>query len=216
MNSASSFSLGCGAVVAIALLGCSGADPDGNAMPGEAGRWGFAGSGGAIAHGGRGDAGGRAAGGSSGTGGATGGAAGAAPIGCGKEDCGTDCTIPSLPAFAALASNDKLPDPFMTIAGTRIASRSDWQCRRSEIGAQIQTYEAGLKNSTGPGAVTGSVSGKTLTVSVLDKSFTVSITLPGGDGPFPAIIGLDGMSIPVTDSLASLGVAQISFDTNKM
>jgi len=222
MKSASSVSRGCGVVVAIALLGCTGSDPGAeqsgsgaNGMQGEAGRWGFAGSGGAIAHGGRGGAGGSAVAGSSALGGTTGGA-GAAPIGCGKEDCGSDCAIPALPAFSALTSNDKLPDPFLTIAGTRIGSLSEWQCRRAEIGAQIQTYEAGLKNSTGPGAVTGSISGKTLTVRVLDKSFTVSITLPGGDGPFPAIIGLDGMSIPVTDSLASLGVAQINFDTNKM
>jgi len=93
MKSASSVSRGCGVVVAIALLGCTGSDPGAeqsgsgaNGMQGEAGRWGFAGSGGAIAHGGRGGAGGSAVAGSSALGGTTGGA-GAAPIGCGKEDC---------------------------------------------------------------------------------------------------------------------------------
>jgi len=217
MRSASSASLRSGlAIAALGVLGCGGADPGG--MTGEAGRWGFAGTGGSRG-GGRGGAGGSAVAGSGGQAGTTGGAgtggAGAAPT-CGKEDCGTDCTIPALPAFSALTANDKLPDPFMTIAGTRIASRSEWQCRRAEISAQIQNYEAGQKNPKDPGAVTATVSGKTLTVNVLGKSFTVSITLPRGDGPFPAIIGLDGMSIPVSGSLDSLGVAQINFDTNKM
>jgi len=217
MRSASSASLRFGlAIAAFGVLGCGGADPGG--MTGEAGRWGFAGTGGSGR--GRGGAGGSAVAGSGGQAGTTGGAgtggAGAAPTGCGKEDCGTDCTIPALPAFSALTSNDKLPDPFMTIAGTRIGSRGEWQCRRAEISAQIQGYEAGQKNPKDPGAVTATVSGKTLTVNVLGKSFTVSITLPAGDGPFPAIIGLDGMSIPVSGSLDSLGVAQINFDTNKM
>lgn len=137
---------------------------------------------------------------------------GAGPGSCGTEDCGTACTVPSLPAFSALTANEKLPDPFKMLSGARISSKSQWQCRRSEISAQIQNYEAGKKNPKPPGAVTGSFSGSTLTINVGGKSFTVSVTLPSGNGPFPAIIGLDGISLPGSFT----GVAKITFDTNKM
>jgi hypothetical protein len=171
--------------------------------PGEAGTSGGAGTGIAGAAGTTG-AGGSAIAGTTGSGGA-----GA----CG-EDCGTACTIPALPAFAALPSNSKLPDPFVMMSGTRIASKGEWQCRRAEIAAQFQSYETGKKNPTPPGAVTGSFASNRLTVNVLGKSFSVMITLPSGSGPFPAVVYLDGSQLSGT--IGGMGVASIAFDTNSM
>jgi hypothetical protein len=156
-------------------------------------------------------------GGTPGSGGTTGGGGGGPtgggpPGGCGREDCGASCAIPALPAMSALTANDKLPDPFKMISGTRITTKAEWQCRRAEISAQIQNYEAGKKNPKAAGAVTGSVSNDTLTVTVGGKSFTVGLKLPSGAGPFPAIVYLDSLSIP--GNLAN--VAQIEFSTNKM
>ena len=139
------------------------------------------------------------------------GSGGAAPCG---EDCGTSCTIPTLPAFSALPSNSKLPDPFMMMSGTRITSKSQWQCRRAETAAQLQNYETGKKNPKAPGAVTGSFASNRLTVNVLGKSFSVMVTLPSGTGPFPAVVYLDGSQLSGT--ISGMGVASIAFDTNSM
>jgi hypothetical protein len=151
--------------------------------------------------------------GTAGRSGSAGMAGSSAATACTKEDCGTDCAISGLPAFSALGSNSKLPDPFAKLSGGRITLKSDWECRRAEIGAELQNYETGKKNPKAPGAVTGTVSGSSLTVNVLDKSFKVDITLPtSGTAPYPAIVYLDTFSLPGDFS----GVAKIQFDTNAM
>jgi hypothetical protein len=109
-----------------------------------------------------------------------------------------------------------LPDPFTMMDGTRMTLKSQWTCRRAELRAQLQNYELGQKNPKPPGTVTGSVSGGTITVNVGGMSFTETITLPtGGTAPYPAIIALDGGSLPAS-SITGKGVALISFDTNGM
>ena len=198
------------AIFAGSLLGCAGGE---NAETGRGGNGrhvgsGVAGSGvaGMLGRGGSVGAGGSAAGSDgAGAGGTTGvagsGAAGETGTGgaCGEEDCGTSCPIASLPAMSALTSNAKLPDPFMTMSGTRITSKSDWQCRRAETAAQLINYETGPKNPKPPGEVTGSFASNKLTVNVLGKSFTVNVTLPSGDGPFPAVVYLDGSQLSERD-----------------
>jgi hypothetical protein len=179
---------------------------------------GGAGAGGA--NGGRGGASAGAAGVGGESGAGSGGMAASAGMGgsttsgpCTKEDCWSGCTVGALPAFSALSANSKLPDPFMKLSGARIGAKSDWECRRAELGAQLQNYETGQKNPKDPGSVTGSVSGNKLTVSVLGKSFSVGLTLPsGGAAPYPAIIYLDTFSLPGDFS----AVAKIQFDTNAM
>ncbi len=153
------------------------------------------------------------------TGGATT-AGGASSVGglttCTVENCGTSCAAPTMPAYSALTANAMLPDPFMMTSGTRITKLSDWECRRAEIAAQLQNYELGLKNPKAVDTVTGSVSGSTLTVTVGGQSFTVTITLPTtGTAPYPAIIALDGGSLPAS-SVTGLGVALISLSTTTM
>jgi hypothetical protein len=172
---------------------------------GLAGTFGAGGAGGVPATGGT-----LGTGGATGIGGATGGTGGA----CTSEDCGTACAVPALPAYSAItATNAKLPDPFMMLSGTRMTSLSQWECRRAELNAEFQTYELGQKNPKPAGTVTGSMSGSTLTVNVGGKSFTVTITLPTtGTAPYPAIIALDGGSLP-SSQIEGLGVAMISMST---
>jgi hypothetical protein len=176
------------------------------------------GAGGSVGLGGSTGGGGTAGTGTAGTIGAagttgttTGGSSGTT---CTSEDCGTACTVPALPAYSAItATNAKLPDPFLMLSGTRMTSLSQWECRRAELNAEFQTYELGQKNPKPAGTVTGSMSGSTLTVSVGGKSFTVTITLPTtGTAPYPAIIALDGGSLP-SSQIEGLGVAMISMST---
>jgi hypothetical protein len=108
----------------------------------------------------------------------------------------------------------KLPDPFLSMDGTRISTLAQWPCRRAEISAQAQQYELGPKPPK-PAMVTGAMSGGNLTVTASDGmksvSFTATITLPTtGTPPYPAMIGIGGINIgPAT--LNSMGVATIIF-----
>jgi hypothetical protein len=119
-----------------------------------------------------------------------------------------------LPALADLPSIDDLPDPFLSLDGTRITSADQWACRRVEIAAQAAAYELGDKPDK-PASVTGSLSGNQLTVTASDGtktvSFTAAITLPaGGDPPYPAMIGMGGIAIDPA-GLNAMGVATINF-----
>ncbi len=179
---------------------------------GGMGTAGVSGTGGAAGRGGTGGGtGGAGAGGAIGTGGS----GGATTVG-GSENSGTGCTIPAMPSYAALATNAKLPDPFLSMSGTRIATKADWTCRRAEIAAQLQNWELGTKPAK-PSQVSGSVTTTAVNVTAGDGtksiSFTASISLPAGNGPFPAIIGYIGGSLNST-AVKNLGVAIINFNND--
>src|SRR5262249_4824380 len=138
----------------------------------------------------------------SGTGGGSGGAIGTGgSVGTGGTGVSTGemtaCAtpIPTLPAYSALTANTKLPDPFKSLSGTRIAAKADGVCRRAEIMAQAQLYELGTKPAK-PSTVTGALNGTTLAVTVGNGgssiSFNSTITKPSGTGPFPALITIGG------------------------
>ncbi len=121
-----------------------------------------------------------------------------------------------LPALADLPVIEALPDPFLSLDGTRIGRKDQWSCRRVEIAAQAAVYELGDKPAK-PASVTGSfdaAAGK-LTVTASDGtktiSFAATVTLPAaGVAPYPAMIGVGGVSIG-TQQLADMGVATIIF-----
>lgn len=118
------------------------------------------------------------------------------------------------PPLADLAENPKLPDPFLSVDGTRISSGAEWACRRQEIKAQARTYELGSEAGA-PECVTGALEGDSVKVTVTNAgksgSFNATIKYPStGSGPFPAMIGIGGVSIGA-DVLNSLGVATIVF-----
>lgn len=130
----------------------------------------------------------------------------------GVETPGADCPVPSLTAFANLPSNAKFPDPFTLLNGSPVTTKAEWVCRHRELSALLQGYETGEKTAK-PSSVTGSMDADVLTVALDDGagetgSFTVTIEYPSGDGPFPAMIGLDGGSIDMA-RLRERGVATI-------
>ncbi|KAI6087460.1 carbohydrate esterase family 15 protein [Hypoxylon rubiginosum] len=122
----------------------------------------------------------------------------------------TGCTIdPS----ATYAKSAKLPDPFLLADGTRLSTKDAWACKRAEIRDQIQRYELGPK-PTAPTVSAGASGGKiTITSSEGGKStsFAVTVKLPGGTGPVPAVIAFEGTSIPVPT-----GVATVTFPNHEI
>jgi hypothetical protein len=146
---------------------------------------------------------------------------GAMPLVYTVENTGADCAKPPLPAFGALTSVANLPDPFLMTSGTRIASRSDWRCRRAEIAAQIQNYELGTKPAP-PASETATFSGGMLSVTVTANgksiTLTTTITTPSGAGPFPAVIGMDtgGTGALPSTIFTSRGIATMTFTSSQL
>ncbi|MCQ2103771.1 MAG: hypothetical protein MJY98_11185, partial [Fibrobacter sp.] len=59
-----------------------------------------------------------------------------------KEDYRDECPIGNIPTSI---NNAKLPDPFTTLAGSRISTKDEWKCRREEIGAMYEKIMYGDK-----------------------------------------------------------------------
>jgi hypothetical protein len=135
------------------------------------------------------------------------------------ENTGADCPEPPLPALCELPTIQSLPDPFMWSDTTRgrITSIYDWRCRRAEIGAEVQYYELGTKPPP-PDTLEARFTGDTLlTVTVIENGDTltlyVPISLPEGEGPFPAVIGIGWFptgSLPA-DIFTGRGIATIHY-----
>ena len=162
---------------------------------------------------------------SAGTGGASGGAGGSGPTCTGTdadttgEFNGCACVIPTMPSYGSLQADPMLPDPFLSMSGSRITSVADWTCRRAEIKAQLENWELGPKPPK-PMMVSGGVTSTSITVNAGDGTnsitFTASVSLPPtGSAPYPAIIGYIGGSLNAT-AVTSLGVAIINFNNDDL
>ncbi len=134
------------------------------------------------------------------------------------ENTGADCPEPPLPSFNELPIIEALPDPFMWSDSSRgrITSRDEWRCRRAEIGAEIQHYELGTKPAP-PSNLEASFSDTLLTVTIVEDGDTLTIyvpvSLPDGEGPFPAVIGVGFFptgSLP-SDIFTNRGIATIHY-----
>lgn len=142
------------------------------------------------------------------------------------ENTGSKFKAPVLPALEKLPVIDPLTDPFMQSDGKKRSTRfADWEKRRNEIGAEFQHYEIGKKPSR-PDSITATFTPDTsnfgtLTVNVTVKGHLLTLTsrvsLPQGDGPFPAVIGMNSLngSIPA-DIFTSRKIARISFVHNQV
>jgi hypothetical protein len=124
-----------------------------------------------------------------------------------------------MPSYSDLPINTKLPDPFLSMSGSRISAISDWTCRRAEISAQIQTWELGPKPPA-PAMVSGAVSDASVDVTASDGTTTVTFSAavslpPTGQPPYPAIIGFGGGSLNTT-AIQNLGVAIINFNNDEL
>ena len=115
----------------------------------------------------------------------------------------------TLPDYAALMADGKLPDPFKKLDGTRITNKSEWLCRRAEIVKQLAKYIYGEKPIPAKGSVSGTVSTTSISVKVTEgsktTSFTATVSMNGATMPAPAIICY-GAGAP-----APSGVAKITF-----
>ncbi|KAK4121934.1 carbohydrate esterase family 15 protein [Parathielavia appendiculata] len=117
-----------------------------------------------------------------------------------RQTCSTQNSYPTVNVA-------KLPDPFTTAGGTKVTTKADFECRRAEISKIMQQYELGTYPPP-PDKVEASMSGTGITVRVTvgskTISFTASIRKPSGSGPFPAIIGIGGASIPIPSNVATI------------
>lgn len=124
-------------------------------------------------------------------------------------------TCPTLPSTISFASTTLLPDPFLSLNGTRVTTKAQWPCRQQEISSLIQQYELGTKPPK-PSSVTQTLTSNSITATCSNGgasiSFTASIQYPSaGTAPYPAIIANGGMSIHTP-----AGVAIITFDNEDM
>ncbi|MGK9477011.1 alpha/beta hydrolase family protein [Melioribacter sp. OK-6-Me] len=117
------------------------------------------------------------------------------PISYKVENSCLDCPVPQLPSINELPVIKSLPDPFMWSDTTlgRIKTIQDWKCRRCEIGREIQYYETGIKPPP-PDSLYAKYEDSLLTVTIIENGDTLvltsRITIPEGEGPFPAVIGV--------------------------
>ncbi|MCJ1312217.1 hypothetical protein MMC25_005891 [Agyrium rufum] len=112
----------------------------------------------------------------------------------------------SIPANFKFTENYQLPDPFTSISGSKVTTKSEWACRQNEISQLFQRYELGTK-PTKPAKVSGKYKNGTLTITAGQNgksiSWNVSITYPTtGKAPYPALIAYDGLSIPAPAGVA--------------
>lgn len=126
-----------------------------------------------------------------------------------ENPTGNCAAVGTLPEYAALKSNLKLPNPFIKLDGTAIKDKSEWACRREELRQQLFKYILGDKPIPAKGSVTGTVTTSKITVKVSEGgkscSFEVSVNMNGATQPAPALISYGA------GATAPSGVARITF-----
>ena len=133
------------------------------------------------------------------------------------ENTGAGFQTPVLPDLADLPGVAPLTDPFLWSDGSgRVTRFEEWSKRRAEIKAEIEHYEIGIKPPR-PERITASFDDKTLTVNVTMNGETLTLTstvsLPNGDGPFPAMIGIGrGSGSLPSDIFENRRVATITYN----
>ncbi|KIK59793.1 carbohydrate esterase family 15 protein [Collybiopsis luxurians FD-317 M1] len=123
------------------------------------------------------------------------------------SSCPTPSTIPDF-------NDAALPNPFLFNNNTPVLTKTEWDCRRAQLAALIQGYEAGFlpprpDNLTGTFTQSGNSGNLTITASNEGAvvSFSSIITYPGGTAPstgWPLMIGFEGGSIPIPAGIATL------------
>lgn len=154
------------------------------------------------------------------------------------ENTGAKYAAPVFPAFGQLPIIRPLPDPFRSVDGRRRPWFNDWERRRNQIKAAIETYEIGPKPDCSDCTITanyvppapGSTARGTLTVVVTrnGKSLTLTsgIYLPSTTtgAPFPVLIAMTFFasasgpnygSLP-SSAFAGLPVATVDFVHNQV
>jgi glucuronyl esterase-like protein len=131
------------------------------------------------------------------------------------EDSGLDCAVGALPNN--IAPNARVPNPFVKLDGTAVATQADWRCRRKELRSMAERYVFGTKPAK-PESVTGNVTGQQISVNVSNQgrnvSFSANVTIPDtGAAPYPAVFAVDnGFGGVDRQAFLAEGVAVIDFD----
>lgn len=135
-----------------------------------------------------------------------------------RECTGGNYPVPEMPPIDKLPEITALPDPFAWADGNgRSTSFEDWERRRFEIARQLQHYELGMKPVVSKDSIEAVLHNDTLRVTVHENGETLLLTAPvkypGGNGPFPAIIGIGRPTGSLPPQLFDKrGIAQITFD----
>ncbi|MCJ1328038.1 hypothetical protein MMC10_004713 [Thelotrema lepadinum] len=109
---------------------------------------------------------------------------------------------------ALIPATTQLPDPFHFLDSTPAKTKDDFICRQQEISTLMQANELGTKPPK-PDQFNATFSGNALTITTgangKSITFTPTITYPtSGTAPYPAIIGIDGISIPLPPGVATI------------
>jgi hypothetical protein len=137
------------------------------------------------------------------------------------ENTGVDCTKPPLPSFAELPVVKPLTDPFEWSDGSgRDTTFASWERRRNEIKAELEQYEIGPKPER-PDTMSATYIDDTLRVYITENGETLTlvsrVTLPAGDGPFPALIGMGGATVSQgNDFFLNKGIALVPFNFSQV
>ncbi len=132
------------------------------------------------------------------------------------ENTGADFEAPPLPDISELPDIKPLTDPFVwSDESGRDTTFGSWSHRRAEIKAEIEYYEIGTKPDR-PDTIYASYTNNTLTVNVIVNGDTLTltsiITLPSGEGPFPAVIGMNSTNGSIPASIfTSRNIATIPY-----
>jgi hypothetical protein len=115
------------------------------------------------------------------------------------ENSGSACNA----AVGTMAKNEDLPNPFAMHDGTIISAKTDWECRRNEIKADIETLEIGKKPDPSETTVAATYDGTNVNVVVTSPAGSLTLTSPvtaqgTGDGPYCVGIGMDNASSLIT------------------
>ena len=132
------------------------------------------------------------------------------------------CEQSEMLSFAELKEIEQLPNPFLMMDGTRVISKEHWDCRRTEIKNLIQHYETGVKPEA-PDNLSAMLEGENLTITVTNGGkkldLTAVISIPDGDGPFPAVIGIGfggGTGSLPSELFTDRGIATIQYNLNEV
>lgn len=138
------------------------------------------------------------------------------------ENTGASWPAPYMLSIDDLPVVEELPDPFEWSDGRgRIKGKADWKFRRAEIKAEIEHYEIGEKPDR-PDSITADFADGLLTVNITVNGNTLiltsPVTLPEGDGPFPAIIGIGfgGTGSLPPEIFTSRNIAQVPFNFSQV
>lgn len=144
------------------------------------------------------------------------------PLVYANENTGAKYPAPPLPSKEQAAFIEPLPDPFAwandPLGKTRSTSSADWEHHRAEMAAEIEHYEIGTKPPRPDNMVASYTNGMlTVKVTVGTNALTLHsrVIVPPGDGPFPAIIGMNSPNGSVNRALLT-NVVKITFSHNQV